>query len=180
MICHEKRLIFIHIARTGGSSVEHALVGSDWWLVEPETKHLSASQTRALYGQEVWDSYTKFTIVRNPWDRMVSMFARRAWIPSGVDDFRGFLDLVRPHPNEKYDSLYYHEILDEAVDEVLRFETLSEDFAHFVDRLGMPGVTIPHLERTEREPYTSYYTPETMEIVRRRFARDILDYGYEF
>ncbi|MCA9055782.1 MAG: hypothetical protein KDA75_18225, partial [Planctomycetaceae bacterium] len=68
MIDHQRKLLFIHIARTGGTSIEAALVGCDWWDIDPETKHLSASQAKQIYGDEIWSTYTKFAVVRNPWD----------------------------------------------------------------------------------------------------------------
>ena len=77
MIDHRSKLIFIHIARTGGTSIEASLVGKDWWLVDPSSKHISAKQARDLYGKDIWEAYTKFSVVRNPWDRVVSMWATK-------------------------------------------------------------------------------------------------------
>ena len=74
MISHEYRCIFIHIPRTGGSSIEKALVGRNWWSISKETKHITASQAREVYG-DYWGKYFKFSFVRNPWDRCVSLLA---------------------------------------------------------------------------------------------------------
>jgi hypothetical protein len=76
MIDHNRKLIFIHIARTGGTSIETALVGKDWWFFDAQTKHISAKQARMFYGEELWKSYTKFSVIRNPWDRIISMWAQ--------------------------------------------------------------------------------------------------------
>ena len=75
MVLDDLGLIFVHITRTGGTSIEVALAGQDWWQISPQTKHLSARQIRIQVGEEKWSDYFKFSIVRNPWDRVVSMFA---------------------------------------------------------------------------------------------------------
>jgi hypothetical protein len=71
MIVHEKRLIFIHIQKTGGDSICTA-VGTP--TIYPE-KHFCAHELRELYGTDVWQSYFKFAFVRNPWDRLVSWWS---------------------------------------------------------------------------------------------------------
>lgn len=184
MIDHYRKLIFIHIARTGGTSVEAALVGRDWWEVDPATKHLSASQTRRLYGEDLWNTYLKFAVVRNPWDRLVSMWATGWWHPdedpTRITDFGQFLDQLQPHPNEHYRSLLYRDILDEPVDRVLRFERLSDDFARLMTDLGQGGVQLPHHERRERGDYRRYYDDDLRDRVGRRFADDIREFDYTF
>ena len=72
MICHKSKVIFIHIPRTAGTSVEKAFVGKDWFNIDVSTKHIYASTARDYYA-EFWDEYFKFSIVRNPWDRMLSL-----------------------------------------------------------------------------------------------------------
>jgi hypothetical protein len=184
MIDHQRKLIFIHIARTGGTSIEAALVGCDWWDIDPASKHLSAAQTRQLYGEEFWNAYLKFTVVRNPWDRLVSMWATGWWhtTPPQADaaEFRTFVRQLRPHPHERYGSLFYHEILDEPIDRVLRFERLAEEFRDLLRDVGSPDVPLPHRERRNRGNFRDYYDPETRDLVGRLFARDIEQYGYSF
>lgn len=65
MIIHDYKLIFIHIPKCAGRSISDAFgLSFDHY-------------TAAFYKQhqpELWQEYRKFTIVRNPLDRFVSMY----------------------------------------------------------------------------------------------------------
>jgi hypothetical protein len=183
MIDFNRRLLFIHIARTGGTSIEYAFAGNDWCCIDMPTKHLSPSQARKHYGEDVWNSFVKFTVVRNPWDRLVSMWVTGSW-HFALDYYhpcdREFLAQLRPHPNEKYQSLHYHEILDDQLDYVLRFENLQADLARMLSERGLAPVTLPRVEATCRGHYSDYYSPEAADMVGSMFRQDIDRYGYKF
>ena len=51
-------------------------VGRDYWNVAPALKHAPASVYRNLFAP-YWDSYYKFTIVRNPYARFRSLWKYR-------------------------------------------------------------------------------------------------------
>jgi hypothetical protein len=180
MIDVERRLLFIHIARTGGTSIEAAFVGSDWWYVDAQSKHLSASQTRRYYGEGIWSSFVKFAVVRNPWDRLVSMWAAGAWRFGQDIDLSAFLRQLRPHPHELYQSLHYHEILDEELDYVLRFESLQTDLSRMLRERGIDDIVLPRVETSHHTHYSDYYSPEAAELARTMFRKDIELYGYKF
>jgi hypothetical protein len=93
---------------------------------------------------------------------------------------RRFIETLRPHPHERYDALCYHQILDEPLDVVLRFEHLEEDFAALLERSGLPPVLLPHVERRDRRPYRDDYDTGTRQLVDELFARDIAHYGHAF
>ena len=153
MISHEHRCIFIHIPRTAGTNIERWLVGDDWWEIEPETKHLLASQARRLYA-EYWDDYFKFSIVRDPVDRMISclVFAKYFGLAYSRDSgfsFDGYhenfgSDIVIENDHrfsqrsalltEKHQpQSVFGNLLDEPLDFVGRYENLESDLT-FVQR----------------------------------------------
>lgn len=187
MILDREKLIFIHIPRTGGTSIEVALAGKDWWLIEPETKHLSASMTRKLAGEGKWADYYKFSIVRNPWDRIISMYATGWWWKSNpifdkgrTPSLREFIDKFCPHPHEKHQLIFYHEILDEPLDFLGRYENLNSDFQAICNHAGLQGKSLPHAEKRVREHYSVYFDERTALLVSQIYRTDIEFYGYEF
>ena len=69
---------------------------------------------------------------------------------------------------------------DLLVDFIGRFESFGSDLYKVYDRLGLELGSIPHENRSVRGHYSTFYTPETETIVRKRFQRDIEYFGYKF
>ena len=63
---------FIHINKTGGSSIRQA-------LGVPQ-QHITASNLIKEVGLKRWKSRFTFSVVRNPWDRVVSLYLRKEGI----------------------------------------------------------------------------------------------------
>ena len=70
MINHEHKFIFIHVPRTGGSSIEDQF---NYREGREKNKHWTLYDWQNHLDKEVFNEYFKFTFVRNPWDRMVSL-----------------------------------------------------------------------------------------------------------
>lgn len=202
MIIHSRRLVFVHIQKTGGNSICTAL---DAPTVCPE-KHFLAYELRELYGADVWQSYFKFAFVRNPWDRLVSWWAmidaNRATLSTGTppNRFQRFV-LERATTFEEFLANCDEEIVDEdgpkwiyrnqmdyltdllgqrIVDFVGRFERLPQDYALIAEKIqgGLPP--LPHVNQSKHRHYSDYYTPALVEKVARRYRRDIDAFGYVF
>ena len=82
MIVDEHKLIFIHIPKNAGTSIK-AFFGSK----EFYHKHKTIKEIKDE-NPEIYDSYRKFTIVRNPYDRMVSWYFYLK-IAMGIEQTRG-------------------------------------------------------------------------------------------
>jgi hypothetical protein len=80
MICHRNKLIFIHLPKCAGTSIEVAFTGGSWGQGElHREQHLTAVEAQELYGDDIFDSYFKFTIVRNPWDLLIAYYLWGCW-----------------------------------------------------------------------------------------------------
>jgi chondroitin 4-sulfotransferase 11 len=177
---------FVHINKTGGSSIEQAL-GLPF-------QHLTALELHTLLGNARWDRRFSFGFVRNPWDKVVSHYHYRVKTgqtglganPISFDEW-----VIRSY-GEK-DPLYYDAprmfmpqvdwLADDSgavmVDFVGRFERLHEDFAEVCRRMGSDA-SLPHLKKSRHREYRELYTKQSREVIERVFASDLERFGYGF
>jgi hypothetical protein len=159
------------------------------WHPQPLRNHATASQIAEKIGWEKYQSYFSFSVVRNPWDRFVSRYKyvqRTKYIAAhdhaqNSKDFTDFLrwDLSVTRPSHSQKRLLFSESGEQLVDFICRYDYLQEDFAKVCAQIGI-DVQLPHLNVSTRHPYQEYYTPETIELVRKACAEDIETFGYEY
>lgn len=125
LLSYRHQFLFVHIAKTGGTSVRAALAPLAWrdpmyWLTLPcrRLSHLTGHRSvtkfprhakivaaKEMLPQEVFDRLYKFAFVRNPWDLQVSSYhhlrRERPHLIAHVKDFPEFirfkLDPERPY-----------------------------------------------------------------------------------
>jgi len=59
-------------------------------------------------------------------------------------------------------------------------ERLENDWAEVRRRLGFERACLPHANKTKRDGYRAYYTPETRAAVAERFRWVIDRFDYSF
>jgi len=195
MICHKHKCIFIHIPRTAGTSVEQS-IRPDWTFSDfHKEKHLLASTAKKLYS-EYWDNYFKFSFVRNPWDRMVSMSKYSGFYGCNIIDGKLSIEQyikkfagaeVDPRSksygddSETIPNAVYLNILNEDVDFVGRFENLQEDYNTICSIIGCTNKLL-HKEKGARKKknYADFYTEATQKIVGEKYTKDIEYFNYKF
>ena len=180
--------IFIHINKTAGTSIGRA-------IGLPLKDHLTAAEIIDRIGKDKWDSAYKFTLVRNPWDKVVSHYEYRRkknkthiasrnvtftqWVRMtyGEDKNLDFYD------NPKSFQPQVEWLKDDqgriSIDFAGRFESIDRDFDHIRSVLGI-NADLPHLNASKRAAYQSYYDDDTREIVGRWFCEDIEVFAYRF
>lgn len=140
--------------------------------------HITAAEIRQRAPEE-WDGYLTFTIVRNPWDTFVSRyFAQRRWKD----------ELTLDQAIAEFDHATNWRIcaIDDhvGVDLVLRFESLHQDIAAAMARLGIPfDGWLPRAKSdTGRNglDYRDLLKPRHVEAIRRACRKEIEEFGYEY
>jgi hypothetical protein len=180
MISHEHKCIFIHIPRTGGTSIEVAFIGTDIFKVNPNEKHITASEAKKLY-EPYWNSYFKFSIVRNPFDRVISLYHFKAFKDINILNNKSleyFINNYKPYPHEP-NPCDCKNIIDEDLDFIGRFENLKDDFKIICKTLNC-DLKLPIINRTQHQHYSKYYDENTKIIIEELYKDDIEKYNYDF
>lgn len=209
-----RRYIFVHAPKTGGTSLALALearaMADDILLgdtpkalkrrrrvreVEASGRLWKHSMLTDLYGlvsQDEIEAFFVFTLVRNPWDRMVSYYhwlrAQRFDHPAvrlaAHTAFSAFvadpqtMAAMRAFPYGRY-------VTDaagvERADLFVRLEHLEEDLAPLEAHLGFALGAVPRENASNRHrDYRSYYDDSTAALVAEACAQDIARFGYGF
>jgi hypothetical protein len=211
-ISHRHKFVFLATPRTASTSMrrvldEHSDIRSvhiSKTLVEiPFYHHICASVLMRIFMDQGWnwDSYFRFCVVRNPYDRVVSLYHHqlslirrkcgggvvgcvRYW-QSEKPRFRDYVMHLKPS-NRLTTSLQYF-VCDETgleqVDAVLRYENLSDQFAEVCARLGIPmpleGIPKTNVSGNRRH-YRTYYDDDTRAKVAETYQHEIERFGYSF
>ena len=203
MIHHKHKFIFIHIPKTGGTSIE-SVFNAKAAYKDIQFKHYTLCEYNNLRGDH--HDYFKFSFIRNPWDMTISMY-RYLWYkttgygPTWRENHKQFSKLtfeewvkhpafkfptiksmhVNSHLSGEYGTFSSWLTCDQStVNFVGRFENLQQDFNIICDKIGIPQQQLPHTNKTKHKHYTEYYDEETREIVAKKYAKDIEYFGYKF
>lgn len=178
--------IYTHIPKTGGTSIFSRRSSLH---KRPEFKHVTfaGSHTRLRNLKVDISKYFKFTIVRNPWDRVVSLWLTRTKQDLSVN-FSEYLFLIlnRREPTTHVANQSWWVSDDEGnllIDKFYRYEDYEDTVKEiFKTTMNIDVKKIPHLRRTKRmRNHRIYYNePFQIEAVRRFYKRDIENFGYEF
>ena len=178
MVVYLDEMTFIHIPKTGGISI------TNWFIKNFASKIKSNMSNIRHPSTEMTDLKTPetFTVVRNPWDRVVSLWA--FWNKIKKQDVP-FDDFVRNLHNYKFHEAAWFTFdqpqkawIPNGVTYLLKFETLDEDFKLIQEKFNCTE-PLCHINSTKHAYYKTYYTLETWNIVSEIFKDDIETFGYE-
>ena len=180
--------VFIHINKNAGTSIGQA-------IGLPKKQHLTVKEVLEIIGRPAWDGAFRFSIVRNPWDKVVSHYNHRIKTnQTGLKDNPiPFKEWVAATYGPVKDARYYDQpkmfqpqvewLKDfEArieLDLIGRFEDLGTTYRQIADRLGLKA-ELPHLNKSERSDFRSFYDDVTASVVGEWFREDISRFGYGF
>ena len=208
-----RKFIFVHAPKTGGTSMALALearaMKDDLMLGDtPKAikrrkrlkdvkaagrlwKHSTLADIDGVVTPRQMDDMFIFTLVRNPWDRMVSYyhwlqtqtFQHDAVSLAQTASFTDFAqsDLIitsfRKTPAQHYMT---DASGTQRCNAYIRIEHFTKDAATLVDHLGFE-LTLDHVNRSDRaQDYRTYYCEGSRNAVEAACAVDIERFGYSF
>lgn len=158
--------------------------GARWY------NHMPAALIKAQLGDALWSAYHKFTIVRNPYDKMVSWFHFRQ-LPRKESDglafaeikarFRRFVLAGIPPPMIDRDKYTIDGSV--CVDRFLRYESLAADLQGLAAGLGLDvaGRELPRAKgrfRPQGFDVRDYYDNDSAAAVAEAFDFELRTFDY--
>ena len=185
---NDKKVIFIHINKTGGTSIYNALGLKN-------KIHITARHIIDQIGEDEWKNAYKLSFVRNPWDKVVSHYKYK--VKTNKQNLKvntlSFKEWVMKTYGNNKDYYYFNNPimfqpqLDWLVDHkgnidinfIGKFEHIEEDFQKLCAHLGIEK-KLPHLNSTSKDNYKDFYDDTTKEMIAHWFKKDIEKFKYEF
>lgn len=222
IINFSRKFLFIHVPKAAGTSVTSALSAYSSYrdieiggtalgeAIQPFmrkryglSKHVTASQMREIVGEDVWESFYKFTFVRNPFMRCYSTFNfLKGWeaIPDkfrvemqAFNSFESFVlsdfwansngpdRIMKPQATWTLSGKDGDEVILDCIGKV---ETIDVDLGNILAMLGLSGTNndenmtmVP--TRNRSRPIGTLAWPESVvERIRQRYVQDFQLFGY--
>ena len=163
-------LLFIHIPRTGGTSIRSALGWSE------RAVHETAEEALRRLGREKFDAAIKFTVVRNPYSWLASYY--RTYRAS-KEPFDRFIRSVTENPRgllcRQTSRIITEGLISPTI--VMFNETLAENWKEFAIHHGLPQ-QLPR-KNVGRSDIKVEYTEDLANLVYTAYRTDFESLGYQ-
>ncbi len=203
-----EHLLFLRIPKNASSSIMKVLGKRN--IAQRYEKELQESLNKTIYKDFFAATHARphelltvissieldcfsFAVARNPWDRAVSMyhFAKKLGLGNlfGLDNglsFERFCEVLQSRDGDRSfmpvfkQTEWTHGSI--KVNEILKFENLSEDFSAMVKKHHIKDISpdLPHINSTVHKPYRDYFNSNTQKIIKKVFEEDCDRLRYVF
>ena len=204
MICKKQKVIFCHIPKTAGQSIEKAIISNVGLSHEDRGKfllgfnnesnkgprrlaHLFLSEYKELghISNEKFAEYFKFTIVRNPYSRLISELNYRNVPIQPIEKY------VNSIPKLYYKDKWRHicpqtfyiydgKSLNTEINKIYYFEKLSEAFADLKRRLFCANIYLSHENKSLNKSWIKEkLTRNDLDFINDYYDLDFKMLGYK-
>ena len=177
MIIDKHKAIFIHIPKNAGTSIEEYF-SNESVRIQPE-KHADIYEIKKKF-KNSYNNYKKFTIIRNPYDKMVSWYfylKRNLGEHYKVLKFNKWIE----DPSKFWhvdDPISYLKPQYKWVDDtvvLIKYENLDNELNQFFGK----EIKLPITNKSKHEHYLKYYNRKSLDIIYNRYKEDFKKYNYK-
>lgn len=198
-----KKLIYVHIPKTAGGAIEELLLpykaqGRKTVIGQLRSKlpfqqnidrayipgHATAAELMGWMGGQLWSEYVAFTVVRNPYDRVISEYEYVRQNPRHHRHKRALsTDFETYIQDRKLSQMPFLTGRDGTllVQKIFRFEDLHSQLNTFFDTHGV-GERLPergNRNSSQKKPRDHYLTPRAIEIINSGASDDFDHLRYD-
>ena len=176
MIIDQHKAIFIHIPKNAGTSIEEYF-GNGSVRIQPN-KHADIHEIKRKF-KNSYSNYRKFTIIRNPYDKMVSwyFYLKKNLGDHNVIEFNEWIKDPSKfwHANDPTSYLKpQHEWIDDTV-VLIKYENLDEELNQFFNE----EIDLPVTNKSNRDHYLNYYNNKSLNVIYNRYKEDFKKFNYK-
>lgn len=147
----------------------------------PQYKHPRAVAVRRYLGDAIWDSYYKFCIERNPFDRAISLYYFVKVYGRPLPPINDFICMTSARQLSNWPRYTAGNRI--LVDHVARYEDLTTELTRLSARLGLPPLELPQTKaayREDRRHYSQVLNQAARRRIERVCAREIEMFSYQW
>lgn len=187
IVSNKHKFAYVHIQKTGGTSITLMLVpyldkepartqGRGWQALCHKTG-LHSGITPHLNTR--YKNHFKFTMVRNPYDRVLSMW--RSGFNRAKSSFDDYCNRIKNGGGFRKQTSFFTTSDDEVlVDYVARYENYEEEIKKIHEKIGIPiPLEIPHRLNTKVRKRQAIFNPARARIIFDAFEKDFEILGYD-
>lgn len=160
--------------------------------------HIPAIEMQKVIGEKIWEKIFVFTFVRNPWDRILSLYYYIKQRDDILNDmqFRDYVYAIYNFietgkgslfRNREYYYLSASDYILDANGKILvnfigKYENRNDDLKIIAQKIGCKQLDKLEINKSNRinKHYSEYYDRETQAIVRTIYSKDIELFDYKF
>ena len=177
MIIDKYKAIFIHIPKNAGTSIEEYF-GNESFRIQP-SKHADVHEIKKKF-KNSYNNYKKFTIIRNPYDKMVSWYfylKRNLGENYNIVEFNEWIKEPSSfwHANDPISYLKPQcDWIDNTV-EIIKFENINKELNSFFNK----KIDLPITNKSNRNHYLEYYNNNSLDIIYNKYKKDFKKFNYK-
>ena len=224
LVSHRYKFIYTKTVKTAGTSVEsffepYCMKEGEWSFSHARNEyiseagiigyrgnnipdncvwynHMPAVKIKTLLGDDIWNSYFKFCVIRNPFSKAVShyyfrgkkdlftgkkVFLKKFLLLREKDKFQEYLKKIKP-PLDRNKYMINGKF---CMDDVIRQESLNQDIERICNKLSIPyePEKIPFLKKKvhqKKMALQKIYSDEAKAILEQIYAFELEYFNYSF
>ena len=181
-------LYFLYqLLRRQGVGKSLGLTGKRYYKKIGLQSHSGWRSVKEYVGDDIWNSYYKFSFERNPYSRLVSLYKWDNNIKNQMTFNQFIFKINEIAATTRYNKAiltwdgYYAECNNLILDYVGKFEDIDNSMKKIHSDIGIPyDGWLPHTKKARPEKYQEWYTSETQKIVEKIYTNQLKTFEYKF